>query len=400
MRRSFELGTTIWQGRGMGIKARGRFVRAIALSAAAAALLAGCAETGDPYYKPIAPEAYPKADGPGEALDPGEIDAAARIAAIIHAHLLRLYVDQPVRRDAHPKPHGCVEATLTVRGDVPDALRHGLFAAPGSYRATIRYSNSNEDPNRPDYKKDGRGMAVKVHGIPGAPLTVAPGAEPSQDFIMINFPTFLVGKADDYRKLVGFTDSPNKLTQWLAPVLVPISIGIKGTMNAVGATSSLIDNPLNTRYWSMVPYQLGTGAAAQAVKYSAMACEPKPVVIPKTDNPNYLRQAMQDQLSRGSACMKLMVQPRTSDAMSVEDPRYEWMEAEAPFHEVATIDIPQQQFDTPEKNAACEALSYSPWHALAEHKPLGAVNRMRKAIYERIFELRRETGDTRLLAQK
>ncbi|HYC03049.1 MAG TPA: catalase family protein [Azospirillaceae bacterium] len=356
------------------------------------ALLAGCAERGDAYYRPIAADTYPKADGPGETLDPAEIDSAARIAAIIHAHLLRLYADVPVRRDAHPKPHGCVMATFTVPAEVPEQVRQGLFATPGSYPATIRFSNSNEKPSRPDYEKDGRGMAVKVHNLPGAPLTVAPGQAPAQDFIMINHPTFLVGKAADYVKLVGYTDSPDALTQKLQPVLVPLAIGIKGTINAVQATSSRIDNPLNTRYWSMVPYQLGTGAGAKAVKYSAMPCEAKPVVIPETDDPNYLRAAMRAQLAAGGACMKLMAQPRTSDAMSVEDPRYEWKEAEAPFYEVARIEIPQQEFDTPEKNAACEALSYSPWHALPEHRPLGAVNRMRKAIYERIFELRRETA--------
>jgi hypothetical protein len=77
--------------------------------------------------------------------------------------------------------------------------------------------------------------------------------------------------------------------------------------------------------------------------------------------------------------------------MSVEDSRIEWPEAAAPFHTVATITIPPQTFDTPPQNAACEALSYSPWHALPEHRPLGAVNRMRKAIYERISAVRRSS---------
>jgi len=47
--------------------------------------------------------------------------------------------------------------------------------------------------------------------------------------------------------------------------------------------------------------------------------------------------------------------------------------------------------NTPQQNIVCEELSYSPWHALPEHKPLGAVNRMRKAIYERISALRRSS---------
>lgn len=369
---------------------------------AAAAVLSACAENGDAYYKPIAKSDYPAADGPGESLAPGEIESAARIAAIIEAHLRRIYKAEPIRRDAHPKAHGCVEANFAVRSDLPDALRKGIFATAGAYRAIVRFSNGNEDPSRADDQPDSRGMAVKLLDPPGQPLTVDPRGAPSQDFIMINYPKFLVGDPDDYRKLISFLDADTKPTTALQPVLALWSIGIKGAISAASASSSHIDNPLNTRYWSMVPYQLGNGPEAKAVKYSAAPCEAKPVVLPDgTPDPNYLRHALAATLAPGGqgACMKFMVQPRTSDAMNVEDSRDEWPEDKAPFIEAATLTFAGQTFDTPEQNAACEALSYSPWHALPEDKPLGAVNRMRKAIYERISAVRRateaETGETK-----
>jgi hypothetical protein len=56
---------------------------------------------------------------------------------------------------------------------------------------------------------------------------------------------------------------------------------------------------------------------------------------------------------------------------------------------VADIVIHRQTFDPKARNTACELLSYSPWHALPDHKPLGAVNRMRKGIYEAISAFRR-----------
>jgi hypothetical protein len=40
----------------------------------------------------------------------------------------------PALRDAHAKAHGCVAARFVVAGDVPEALRVGLFAAPGTMR--------------------------------------------------------------------------------------------------------------------------------------------------------------------------------------------------------------------------------------------------------------------------
>ena len=38
--------------------------------------------------------------------------------------------------------------------------------------------------------------------------------------------------------------------------------------------------------------------------------------------------------------------------------------------------------------AYCEALSFTPWHSLPEHQPIGGVNRIRKAVYERASTLR------------
>lgn len=60
------------------------------------------------------------------------------------------------------------------------------------------------------------------------------------------------------------------------------------------------------------------------------------------------------------------------------------------FYPVATIRIPRQVFDTPDQNKFCENHSFSPWHALPEHRPLGATNRLRKVIYGQISRVRLE----------
>ena len=38
----------------------------------------------------------------------------------------------------------------------------------------------------------------------------------------------------------------------------------------------------------------------------------------------------------------------------------------------------------------CENLSYTPWHALEEQKPLGSMNRARKVVYQQTARVRRE----------
>jgi hypothetical protein len=112
--------------------------------------------------------------------------------------------------------------------------------------------------------------------------------------------------------------------------------------------------------------------------------------MPNNPGPNFLREAMRNTLKAGDACMNFMIQPRTSDKLDVEDARTQWPEEVAPFYKAATIRIPKQEFDSAEQLAFCENLSFTPWHALPEHKPLGSINRLRKIVYERISNTRHE----------
>jgi hypothetical protein len=112
--------------------------------------------------------------------------------------------------------------------------------------------------------------------------------------------------------------------------------------------------------------------------------------MPKKPDPNFLRAALRDSLRSADGCMEFLIQPRTSATLDVEDARKEWPEAKAPFYKVATIRIPRQEFDTPEQNQFCENLSFTPWHALAEHRPLGGINRLRKVVYDTISRARHD----------
>jgi hypothetical protein len=175
---------------------------------------------------------------------------------------------------------------------------------------------------------------------------------------------------------------------------IPFALGPKGTVIALQTRHSRISNPLQTRYWSMVPYQLGTGPARRAVKYSARSCSATVEAIPGNPGHDFLRESLRNTLESGEACMEFLVQPRTSNRLDVEDSRIQWKEAQAPFYRVATMRIPRQVFDTPGQNEFCENLSFSPWHALPDHKPLGITNRLRKIIYDHISRVRHEMNST------
>ena len=74
--------------------------------------------------------------------------------------------------------------------------------------------------------------------------------------------------------------------------------------------------------------------------------------------------------------------------MPIEDASVEWSERDSPYVRVAEVRIPRQAIDAPGRDQACERTSFSPWHCLAEHRPLGGMNRARREIYQAMQQLR------------
>ncbi|MBR7716280.1 catalase family protein [Acinetobacter nosocomialis] len=370
-----------------------RHFRVLLIFTPALSLLSGCSDNA--FYKNTKPtvisssiaKSYPEPDTYlGEKLQPNEKLKAQQISTVIEESIRKEYSPGKALRDAHPKAHGCVRAEFHVLKNIPTQLAKGIFVPDKSYQAWIRFSNASNDASQADIEKDARGIAIKVLGVPGQKILESEKEATTQDFIMINHPVFFVN--DGQRYLSFMQDVNSKST--LRKLHIPFALGLKGTINALGARNSKISNPLYVRYWSMVPYQLGLDNDRQAVKYSVRNCSTVSTSLPDHPNHNFLRAALKDTLQKQDACMEFLIQPRTSTQMQVEDAMTEWKEAEAPFYQVATIRIPKQSFDTPEQNQFCENLSFTPWHALPEHKPLGAINRLRKIIYENISKVRHD----------
>lgn len=355
-------------------------------------LINGCAATQpeegiNPGVADPNVSAYPSVDaGLGESLHPNEEAFAQSIGVAIEKSIRKTYSAGNARRDAHPKAHGCVKAELHIIDSLPDRLAQGIFIPGKTYQAWIRFSNASPDPAQADSENDARGMAIKVLGVPGKKLLDEEGQANTQDFIMVNHPVFF---ANDPQRYLSFITKENS-DSLFQKLQIPFALGFKGTLIALETVRTKIPNPLQTRYWSMVPYQLGNGPTRQAVKYSTRPCSANKDPVPDHPSHDFLRDAMRTTLNNGDACMEFSVQPRTTNSMAVEDSMTEWPETQAPFHMVATLRIPQQAFDTIEQNQFCENLSFNPWHALPEHKPLGVTNRLRKVIYDRISRVRHE----------
>jgi len=102
-----------------------------------------------------------------------------------------------------------------------------------------------------------------------------------------------------------------------------------------------------------------------------------------TDKPDGLRAAVVDYFAIHGGEWDLRVQLCTDvEAMPIEDASVRWPEDQSPFVTVARISVPPQ-FAWSEGRAAemDDGLSFSPWHGLAAHRPLGSINRVRRLAY-------------------
>lgn len=362
------------------------------------------------------------------------------------------YAPPQVKRHAHPKMHGCVQAVLRVDGDVPADLRHGVFAHPSrEYRAWVRFSNAFGIQH--DLHLESRGMAIKLLDVvPDGEWLRPPVEDPppfwetgTQDFVMATHDVFVLPdtKRYDYREFasaarVGF------------PALVRVFWRrrlIRGFIALVRGALVLPRNPLALRYFSQTPYRLGpcivklharprmTAALATslpgrlgfALKTTLVNLLIEGSAMPSASwvlkllgfastrdkaerfceryiaRRDHLRHAMSAFLARDGAQFEIMVQQQTDErTMPTTDATVRWSERRSPYRRVAVLTIPRQAFwpapGMPPRllEAAIavmergENMSFTPWHGLTDHRPLGDLNEARGRIYAAMARFRRE----------
>lgn len=314
-----------------------------------------------------------------ETIPPNEAQFIDDLAARLKAKIIRDNPTGIMRRDAHPKMHGLVKAEFIVEADLPPELKIGVFKEPKTYQAWIRFSNQDGSIN-PDKDRDIRGMAIKLMGVPGEKLLDSDKHCQTHDFILISTSRFVTKDVEEFDKLIA------SITGGLWAKIVFFVTHLRVAVNLLRSMLKFA-NPLQIRYFSTTPYLLGESA----VKYSTIPHLTKAYPISENPGDDYLRLAMVKQLQEEDAVFDFAVQLQTdAAAMPIEDPGVEWSESLSPFRKVATIRIFQQEFDTEAQKVFGENLSFTPWRALPEHRPLGGINRARRVVYEAISAFRHD----------
>ena len=307
-----------------------------------------------------------------EVIPEGE---AARLDALAKHLLGRDRIDgRPLHRKTLAALHARFEVT-----EAPRDLRHGLFAEPGSYDAFVRFS-SGAGRARNDRVPDVRGLAVKILGVTGRKVIAGLETAATQDFLTILSPTF------PFKDPAAFVDIAVASRRGRLAVARAVlkHFGPLGFFRAMPRLRRALDSSMRSlaerTYFTAVPLRLGPHAVKLRFRPVDVPPPGPPVGGPDALAVELLARVRASPLSFRVEAQRFVDESRTP----IEDPTVEWAERDAPWVALARLAIPAQAAESRAGRALAayvERLSFDPWHALVEHRPLGSVMRARAVAY-------------------
>ena len=285
-------------------------------------------------------------------------------------------------RGGNTKTHGMVRGEFIVHKDLPQHLRRGLFAEPKTYRAWVRFSGPGPYIT-PDIDDVGfMSISIKLMGVPGSKLL--DDEKFTVDFMGVSTPTFVTPDTNANAQL---QDESYKNAQ----ILYFINLHRTHILDFImqGLWLKAQSSPFEAPYFSCVPYLFGEG---QAMMFSVWPKTRKRTPIPRVPfrpPDDYLRDAMVKSLGEGDVELDFRVQLQADPhLMPIENASVLWPERLSPRVSVATLRLPKQVFNSPAQIAFARRLTYNPWHAIPDHRPLGNQSRARRRMYYELAKLR------------
>ena len=152
-----------------------------------------------------------------------------------------------------------------------------------------------------------------------------------------------------------------------------------------------------------------TGLALSNKRYETMTLREHEAFTAQRNPHNFLRINLQNRLNPAAdpdaaaveheagernggdeICFDLMLQDQINACQNkIEDAETPWVQE---WIRVGRLTIPRQTFLSAKQLEFCENLSFNPWHALEAHRPIGAINAMRKYAYLTAADSRRRSN--------
>jgi catalase len=305
-------------------------------------------------------------------------------------------------RPVHAKSHGILVGTLTVLEGLPEPLAQGMFAHAGMYPVIMRFS-TNPGDLLSDKVSSPRGLAVKVLGVQGETVANHAG-NTTQDFVCVDGDVFSApdpaGFLDQIKLFDKTLETPEGIKHAVSVTARAVNsvIGVVGlhsaTLEGVGAPAVHI---LGESFTTVAPLRYGNyvakvGFAPASENLKKLTGES----IDLGDDYNALEELIKKFFRHEDAVWEVKVQLALEETgaekdkkFPVEDASKEWPKEESPWQTVARITVKAQDTYSDERQRFVdEQISFTPWHALAAHRPLGGVMRSRLKAYEEASKYR------------
>lgn len=294
-------------------------------------------------------------------------------------------------RAVHAKSYGIFEGEMRVADDLPPEYAQGIFRPGATHPVVLRLSAIPGDV-LDDVITLPRGLSLKVLGVSGPRL---PGSEgdTTQDFVLVNGPTFMASSAKQFLANLKLLAATTDRMEGAKKVLSATNRAVESAIEAFGGESATLKamggapmtHPLGDTFFSQGALRYGDYVAKISVapiSPDLVALTDKPVDV--HGRPNGFREEVGAHLAKHGGVWELRVQLRTREKdMPVNDPSKLWSTDDSPYVPVARITVaPQPGWSPARAEAVDDALSFSPWHGVEAHRPLGSIMRVRKDTYE------------------
>jgi hypothetical protein len=321
-----------------------------------------------------------------ERVQPGEEAHLTDIISTMAHQMRRLWKTGDYQRCGNTKTHGIVRGEVIIRDDVPQHMRHGIFSQPRTFKAWVRFSGPGPYIT-PDIDDVGfMSISLKIMGVPGPKLME--DEKFTQDMFGVSPPTFVTGDTKSNADLQHWSYKNASLFHFLNfknPHVLDLIMQ--------GLWLKTQNSPLESQYFSCVPYLLGESQAMVYSFWSRLKTRTRIPRLPLRPPDNYLREAMVATLAKQDVEFDIKVQVQTDPhRMPIENNAVYWPPRLSPRVPVAILRIPKQKFDSPEQIAFPSVLSFNPWHSIPEHRPLGNQSRARHRMYKELSTFRQSVN--------
>lgn len=269
-------------------------------------------------------------------------------------------------RGQYAKAHLAItSAVLTVTPDLPEDLTVAHWRPGSVFKVALRFSTSSPMAGT-DATPDWRGMALRLDHATGV-----------QDLLLSNRPAQPARDAAQYAAMMDAAAGPRWL-YWanLAAKIGPLEAARIRRDKAPGAPRSLAAET----FWSGGAVLWG---AAGPVQISLRPVDNADARQQRQADPEHLRKDLAARLKEGALAWEVCVHRFVNaDRTPVEDASVPWRGSDPVV--IGRLEIPARDIlgiDAQNEAAGVEAMAFNPWNTHTDLRPLGNINRARKAVY-------------------